>query len=221
MDAAARQLLIKLLALWRDWPERRAWYLAEHIPKVITAGPDAGRNLEERIALGSIRTHLDSEEWEALGLLVVQVDQRDQGVVAEFRAQANRARAWAAEEEQRARSAETRRQSEAEEDDRRARRAERAREREGQLAAERAAAEVERQRLAAVEAAKREERTRIERERAAEKTCAAWRSWQSRLELHFLDASEWLKVNDPDGLITGQEFQNAVAKHVMSGARGI
>lgn len=77
MDAAARLLLIKLLASWRDWPERRAWYLAQHIPMVIKAGPDAGRNLEERINLRLIRKHLNSEEWQALGPLVVQVDKRN------------------------------------------------------------------------------------------------------------------------------------------------
>ena len=36
MDAAVRQLLIKLLASWNDWPERRTWYLAEYIPHVIS-----------------------------------------------------------------------------------------------------------------------------------------------------------------------------------------
>ncbi len=218
VDAAARQLLIKLLASWRDWPERRAWYLAEHIPKLISTGPDAGRSPEERINLGSIRTHLDSEEWEALGMLVVEVDKRDQGVIAEFRAKENRARARAAEEDQKARSAEKRRQREAEEEARRTRRAERTREREGQLAAERAAAEAERQRRDVVDAAKREERARIERERAAERQ-ALLKLLAVELEMRFLDAHEWLKSNDPDGLIEDHEFQNAVVKHVIEWCR--
>src|SRR3954451_4914423 len=113
MSPAARQALAALLASWRDWPDRRAWYLAEHIPALVAHGPHAGRTSDERTKLEALHTQLEEEEWEALGLLLVQADKRDQGLIAEFKAKANRDRARIAEEDQKARAAERRRQTDA------------------------------------------------------------------------------------------------------------
>lgn len=209
---------MELLASWRDWPQRRGWYLAEHIPNVISVGPDAGRNLDERTFLRSIREHLDTEEWEALGLLVVQVEKRDPAVVAELRAKANRARAQELDEAQEAKWAERERKREVEAEGRRLRRAELARERDEQLAVKRAAAQAERDRIAALEAAKQEEHAREVRERAAKRR-ALLNGLAHELNARFLDASDWLTQNDPHGLIAEQEFQDAVADHVTSWCR--
>lgn len=218
MDAAARQLLIKLLASWRDWPERRTWYLAEHIPHVISTGPGAGRNIEERVNLGSLHKHLDPEEWEALGLLLVQTEKREQRPIAEFRAKANRDRAQVLDEERKARAAEKRRQRDADEEERRARRAERERAHAEQQAARRAAEEAGRERLRKLEAEEREERDRIARERAAEKKQLMDRLLVE-IEQRFLGAAGWLRHNDPDHLISAQEYQDAVVNHVTDWCR--
>ncbi|NEE01214.1 UvrD-helicase domain-containing protein [Phytoactinopolyspora halotolerans] len=175
MDAAARQLLIKLLASWRDWPEKRTWYLAEHIPDVISTGPEAGRNIEERVNLGVLHKHLDPEEWEALGLLLVQTDKHDQGPIAEFRAKANRDRAQVLAEERKARAAENRRQRDA-------------------------------------------ERERIARERAAEKKQLMDRL-HVEIEQRFLGTADWLRHNDPDHLITEDEYQRVVVDHITKWCR--
>ena len=218
MDAAARQLLIRLLASWSDWPERRTWYLAEHIPHVISTGPEAGRNIEERVNLGSLHKHLDLEEWEALGLLLVQTDKRDQGPIAEFRAKVNRDRAQVLDEERKERAAEKRRQRDAEEQERRARRAERERAHAEQQAARRAVEEVERERLRQLEVEEREERDRIARDRAAEKKQLMDRL-RVEIEQHFLGAADWLRHNDPDHLISVQEYQDALVNHVTGWCR--
>ncbi|MDN5896121.1 MAG: UvrD-helicase domain-containing protein, partial [Nocardioides sp.] len=193
MDAAARQLLIKLLVSWRDWPERRTWYLAEHIPHVISTGPEGVRNIEERVNLRSLHKHLDLEEWEALGLLLVQTDKRDQGPIAEFRAKANRDRARVLDGERKARAAE-------------------------QQAARRAAEEVERGRLRKLEVREREERDRIARDRAAEKKQLVDRL-RVEIDQHFLGAADWLRHNDLDHLISVQEHQDALVNHVTDWCR--
>lgn len=218
MDAAARQLLIRLLASWSDWPERRTWYLAEHIPHVVSTGPEAGRNIEERVNLGSLHKHLDLEEWEALGLLLVQTDKRDQGPIAEFRAKVNRDRAQVLDEERKERAAEKRRQRDGEEQERRARRAERERAHAEQQAARRAVEEVERERLRQLEVEEREERDRIARDRAAEKKQLMDRL-RVEIEQHFLGAADWLRHNDPDHLISVQEYQDALVNHVTGWCR--
>lgn len=218
MDAAVRQLLIKLVASWRDWPEKRAWYLTEHIPRVISIGPEAGRNIEERINLGSLHKRLDPEEWEALGLLLVQTDRREQGPIAEFRSKANRDRAQAFDAERAARSMEKRRQSDAEAEERRARRAERESAHSEQQAARSAAEDAERERIRQREANAREKRERVATQRAAEKARLGDRM-VIEIEQRFLGAAEWLRNNDPGHLVTENEYQQAVVSHVTDWCR--
>ena len=138
---------------------------------------------------------------------------RDQGLIAAFRAKANRDRARIAEEDQKARAAERRRQSDAEAEDRQRRREERERERAAQLEAQRVADRAERDRQAAQEAEEAAERARMLAERQAEREqllTAATAEVQQR----FLGAADWLESNDPDGLVSADEFQQIQIDHV-------
>ena len=202
MDAGARQALISLLASWRDWPDRRSWYLAEHIPALVTDGPRAARNRDEETKLEAIRDQLDDEEWDALGLLLVQLDKRDQGVVAEFRAKANRDRARMAEEEQKTRAAEKRRQHDVEAEKRRRRREEQARERTTEMEAQRAAQRVQ-----------EAERTRLSEERQAERE-QLLAGLAIELRERFFGAADWLLAHDHDGLISPEDLQRAAVDYV-------
>jgi DNA helicase-4 len=218
MSPAARHALAALLASWRDWPDRRVWYLAEHVPALVADGPRAGRTSDERTKLEALHTQLDEEEWEALGLLLVQTDKRDQGLIAEFRAKANRDRARIVEEDQKARAAERRRQSDADAEDRQRRREERDRERAAQLEAQRVADRAARDRLAAQEAEEAAERARMLAERQAERE-QLLAAVTAEVQQRFLGAADWLESNDPDGLVSADEFQQIQIDHVTDWCR--
>lgn len=205
MDAAARQLLIRLLALWHDWPERRAWYLSHHVPTIISIGPSAGRSAEERATLRSFRRHVGTEEWEALGLLLVQVEKRDRGPVAQFRANAYRAqrrgeayRAQRAANSRRSDGTEANSLGDREVGD------------EGHGAGGRdtevsASAPVLDQQQ--TQDSRQTNRNDLAREHEADRLRLLIRL-KEELEQHFLTVDDWLRSNDPRRLISDEEFRS-------------
>jgi hypothetical protein len=212
VDAPVRQALVQLLASWPSWVDERSWYLKNFLPRVINDFGKAARDPHERELLGTLHGLLADDDWEALGLLLVQVYRDSEAEVRRLRLLREEQRKrdlarWRqdAEARKRAAAAEVRAARLAEE----ATRTEARRKAEARQAAEFAA----RRDATKREAEERAARAQIERDKARVREDLRTRL-HTELRRQFLHARDWLRTNDPEGLISPAEFHAAAAGHV-------